>query len=73
MTTVFSKTLTCTVRNFYEAGRRSLASFETRSRRVAGFVQKSVFARILAKRLGGWEVAVLHHHNTAFGLGSRPM
>ena len=30
------------------------------------------FARILAKRLGGWEVAVLHHHNTAFGLGSRP-
>ena len=37
-------------------------------------MQKSVFARILAKRLGRWEVAVLHHHNTstAFGLGSRP-
>jgi hypothetical protein len=29
------------------------------------------FARILAKRLGGWEIAVLHNHDSVFGLDSK--
>jgi hypothetical protein len=29
------------------------------------------FARILAKRLGGWEIAVLHNHDSVFDPGNK--